>query len=145
MLTQGRQNIWQNVALSQPGFDKLFNFDFDHSLDTKDIHKFLVNLRLCHHQILILGVIQQLSGINFTQFWPPTPLEWTKMNILHTIEPLSYDPPPTPLLVHIVIYWPLTFGTPITEQNSVKTHLCALSHREYRASFLPNWKWEQSS
>ena len=44
---------------------------------------------------------------------PPTPLEWTKMDILHTIYPLSRDPrglcidPLPPLLVHVVIEWPL--------------------------------------
>ena len=30
-----------------------------------------------------LGVIQQLRGLNFTQFWPPPPLEWTIVDILH--------------------------------------------------------------
>ena len=38
------------------------------------------------------GVIQQVRGPNFTQFWTPTPLEWTKMDILNTIYPLSPDP-----------------------------------------------------
>ena len=28
--------------------------------------------------------IQQLCPSNFTQFWPPTPLEWTIVNILYT-------------------------------------------------------------
>ena len=34
-------------------------------------------------------VIQQLRGPNFTQFWPPTPLEWTIDDILHNTYPLS--------------------------------------------------------
>ena len=31
----------------------------------------------------VLGGIQQLRRPNFTQFWPPTPLEWTIVDILH--------------------------------------------------------------
>ena len=60
--------------------------------------------------------IQQLRGQNFIQFRPPTPLEWTNMEIL--ICPLSGDPPwnfywfPThTLLVHVVIDWPLARRT----------------------------------
>ena len=34
---------------------------------------------------LNLGVIQQLRGPNFTQFWPTSPLEWTVMEILHIL------------------------------------------------------------
>ena len=41
---------------------------------------------------LRLWGIQQLRGSNFTRFWPPTPLEWTEMDILHSIDPLSCDP-----------------------------------------------------
>ena len=37
---------------------------------------------------LRLWAIQQLRGSNFSQFWPPTPLEWTEMDILHSIDPL---------------------------------------------------------
>ena len=33
---------------------------------------------------LYLRVIQQLRWPTFTQFWPPTHLEWTIVNILHT-------------------------------------------------------------
>ena len=58
-------------------------------------------------------VIQQLRGPNFIQFWPPIPLEWTIVDILHTIYPLftwqNVDFLLTtylPLLVHIVIEWP---------------------------------------
>ena len=45
------------------------------------------------------GGIQKLRGPNFTQIWFPTPLAWTNMDILHTICPLSRDPPWT-------FYWP---------------------------------------
>ena len=31
-----------------------------------------------------LGGIQQLRGSILTQFWPPPPLEWTSVDILHT-------------------------------------------------------------
>ena len=45
-----------------------------------------------------LGFIQQLRGPNFTQFWPPSPLEWTIVNILDDTYPLlrglSTDPFP---------------------------------------------------
>ena len=44
------------------------------------------------NQNLVKGVIQQLSGSNFTQFWSPTPLELTKIDIIHTIYPWSRDP-----------------------------------------------------
>ena len=47
-----------------------------------------------HKCLLLKGVIQQLRGPSFTQFWPLTPLEWTKTDILHTSYPLSNDPPP---------------------------------------------------
>ena len=33
---------------------------------------------------LLLGVIQYLRWLILTQFGPPTPLEWTIVNILHT-------------------------------------------------------------
>ena len=69
------------------------------------------------NQNLVKRVIQQLSGSNFTQFWSPTPLEWTKIGILQTFYPLSRDPvdflmtphgPHPPLLVHVIIEWPQT-------------------------------------
>ena len=41
-----------------------------------------LELDCCSRQTL--GVIQQLRGPNFTQFWPPDPLEWTKMDILYS-------------------------------------------------------------
>ena len=65
---------------------------------------------------IVVGGIQQLRGPNLNQFWPPSLLEWTIMDILYTIYPLSHDPPwtfywpppgPPPLLVHVVIEWPL--------------------------------------
>ena len=34
--------------------------------------------------IVLKGVVQQLRGPNFTQVWPPTLLEWTIVNLLHT-------------------------------------------------------------
>ena len=62
-----------------------------------------------------LGLIQQLRGPNFTQFWPPSPLSprvdcghftwylpyltWPSVEFLLTPSP--------PLLVHVVIEWPL--------------------------------------
>ena len=57
------------------------------------------------------GVIQQLRGPNFTQFWPPPLLNWTIVDILHTIYSFSRDPPWTFTdshnpLVHVVIEWP---------------------------------------
>ena len=36
----------------------------------------------------VLGVIQQLHGPIFAQFWPPPPLEWTSVDILHTPSPV---------------------------------------------------------
>ena len=65
----------------------------------------------CSHDYYI-GVIQQLLGPNVTQFWPPTRLEWTIVDILHTTYPLF--PSVTFLLatyptlhVYVVIEWPL--------------------------------------
>ena len=67
------------------------------------------------HVCYKLGAIQQLRGPNVRHFLPPIPLEWTKMDILHsTIYPLWRDPcglstdPPPPLLVHVVIECPIT-------------------------------------
>ena len=60
----------------------------------------------------ILGVIRQLVWPNFTQFWPPSPLEWTKAVIFHWFYPLSCDSPvdfPHPLLVHVVVKSALTY------------------------------------
>ena len=45
-----------------------------------------------HFLLLAFGGIQQLRGPNFTQFWHPRPLKWTKMVILDTNYPLSGDP-----------------------------------------------------
>ena len=44
------------------------------------------------NSIFTARVIQELRRLNLTQIWPPTPLEWTKMDNLHTIYPLSRDP-----------------------------------------------------
>ena len=64
----------------------------------------------------MLGVIQQLRGPNVGQCWPPIPLYWTVMDILHncylpfvhiTKHGLSTDHPPTSSCLHN--YWmPLT-------------------------------------
>ena len=61
------------------------------------------------------GVIQQIRGPNIIQFWSlSTPLEWTKIDILHIIYCLSRDPlhcglsnDPPSLFVHAVKEWPL--------------------------------------
>ena len=61
------------------------------------------------------GVIQQIRGPNFTQFWPPTPLEWTFVDILQTTCTLFLWPSTDfllitypPYLVQVVIEWPLS-------------------------------------
>ena len=68
-----------------------------------------------------LGVIQQLRGPNFTQFWPPTLLEWTIGNNFHntyslltwpsvdflltTYSPLrSYWMPPKICVIYVALY-----------------------------------------
>ena len=61
----------------------------------------------------VQGGIQKLREPKFTQFWPPTPIEWTIIDILqHNTYflfmwtfywPLTYPP----LLVHVGNEWPL--------------------------------------
>ena len=70
------------------------------------------------------GVIQQLRGPSFTQFWPPPHSSgqlWTfyMISTLLTIDQewTLYCPPP-PLLVHVVIEWPLS----TTYTNLAKSH-----------------------
>ena len=61
-------------------------------------------------------IVRGHSTTTWTQFYPiltPIPLEWTKMDILHTIYPLTRDlhglsnDPPNPLFVHVFIECPL--------------------------------------
>ena len=66
-----------------------------------------------------LNVLGGHSTITWTRFYPiltPTLLNWTNMDILHTIYPLSRDPrglstgPHPPYPVHIVIECPLVWN-----------------------------------
>ena len=50
---------------------------------------------VCSTFATLLGGIQQLRGPNFDLFWPPPPLEWTRVDILHTPSPcprIIYNP-----------------------------------------------------
>ena len=72
-----------------------------------DLFKYFPSV-VCSILFFRYGGTQQLRGPNFTQFWPPPPLEWTNMDISKTIYPLSHDPlglSTGPL--HVVIEWPL--------------------------------------
>ena len=51
-----------------------------------------------------LGVIQQLRGPKFTQFWPPTPLEWIIVDILHL---WTFYRPPSVFLFTLLLNEPL--------------------------------------
>ena len=52
---------------------------------------------------ILLGVIQQLCGPSFIQFWPPPPLVWTLMHILHNMYLPFITWPPIPPWS---FYWP---------------------------------------
>ena len=57
------------------------------SLSNQAVH---LSCNSCHCALdtQLFGVIHQLCGPNFTQLWPPTLLEWTNVEILHTTYPL---------------------------------------------------------
>ena len=97
--------------------------------------------------------IRQLRLPNFTQLWPPTHLEWTTMDILHTLIVkwpsvdflLTPYPPPqydeqdhhtVHLLVHVVIECPWTLHFILNKCN-----VCVFSGR--LCSVLFNRLWVQ--
>ena len=72
-----------------------------------------------------LGVIQQLPGQNFIQFWPLPPSPWVD-NCGHYTWCLPFRwpsmdfllIPSPPLLVHVVIKWPLTLCAKVLTHTS---------------------------
>ena len=62
---------------NRPGYDKLKKNNGKMQASKK-------NPPNVHSVFTPLGGIQQLRGPILTQFWPPPPLEWTSMDILHT-------------------------------------------------------------
>ena len=83
--------------------------------------------------LLLLGVIQQLRGPNFTQFWPPTHLKWAiveKCYIPRTI--CSRDQAfllstNLPHLSHVVIEWPPMYSSPSLSQSTYSVCLYSTS------------------
>ena len=66
-----------------------------------------------------LMVIQKLRGPNFTQLWPPTPIDWTIVDILHPTYPLFSWPSMEylPLFVHVAIERPLIWNKECSFRN----------------------------
>ena len=50
--TQGGRIIWRLLEFSPLSFDRISICDFSHSLDLKDLPRFLVDFRIFPHQIL---------------------------------------------------------------------------------------------
>ena len=85
----------------------------------------------CGQKTCKQGVIQQLRGPNFTQFWPPTLLECTIKDILYTSYrlfswpsvDLSTDHQPNSSCPHS--YWMTPWQAPFAEL----VHFCAICMR----------------
>ena len=76
------------------------------------------------------GVIQQLRGPSFTQFWPPS-LEWTIVAILHDTSVLCTDPLPPPSSGSRS-YW-------MTPKHNGRWWTCFFSILNLR----PAWEWPE--
>ena len=87
----------------------------------------------------------------------PGPLEWTKMDILHTIYPLTRDQhglsnePPNPLIVYVVIECPLGEAAAAWSELELLSTLQPLasvavasvaSSEDGKGKAFPTWAWK---